>query len=150
RQDWLAALAPESAAANGELTKTAICHPDAWDVLAADYLRPEAPKFSACYRRMMALAEKKGWAPIPAERTLRRHMDAKVPRAVQILARKGREAAARLLPAQQRSVAHLAAMQYANTDGHKLDLHVQMPGREKPTRVYLMAIQDVYSRKILS
>ena len=150
RKDWLAVLAPDSPTANGEDAKTAECHPDAWDALAADYLRPEGPKFSSCYRRMKEIAKKKGWAPIPAERTLRRHMDVKVPRAVQILSRKGREEAMKLLPAQQRSVAHLVAMQYANTDGHKLDLHVQMPGRDKPTRVYLMAIQDLYSRKILS
>ncbi len=150
RQDWLAALAPDSAAANGEDAQIVECHPDAWDVLASDFLRAEGPKFSACYRRMEAVAKKKGWAPIPSERTLRRHMDAKVPRAVQILARKGKEEAMKLIPAQQRSVAHLMAMQYANTDGHKLDLHVQLPGRDKPTRVYLMGTQDIYSRKILS
>ncbi|MFD1330226.1 transposase domain-containing protein [Mycoplana ramosa] len=149
RQDWLAALAPDNTGATGEDMKVE-CHPDAWDVLASDYLRPEAPKFSSCYRRMIDVANKKGWAPIPSERTLRRHMDIKVPRAVQILSRKGKEEAMRLIPAQQRSVAHLMAMQYANTDGHKLDLHVQMPGRDKPTRVFLMATQDIYSRKILS
>ena len=150
RHDWLAALAPDVPSANGEISELADCHPDAWDVLASDFLRPEGPKFSSCYRRMKEVAKRKGWAPIPAERTLRRHMDIKVPRAVQILARKGKEEAMKLLPAQQRSVAHLVAMQYANTDGHKLDLHVQLPGRDKPTRVYLMAIQDLYSRKILS
>ena len=150
RQDWLAALAPDNAAARGEVANTIECHPDAWDVLASDYLRPEASKFSACYRRMVDVAKKKGWAPIPSERTLRRHMDVKVPRAVQILARKGKEEARKLFPAQERSVAHLMAMQYANTDGHKLDLHVQMPGRDKPTRVFLMGTQDIYSRKILS
>jgi len=148
RQDWLAALAPNTSA--GAVAQTAECHPDAWDVLSADYLRPEAPRFSACYRRMVEVARLKGWTPIPAERTLRRHMDAKVPHAVQVLARKGQEEARKLFPAQERSVAHLMAMQYVNTDGHKLDLHVLLPGRDKPTRVYLMATQDIYSRKILS
>jgi hypothetical protein len=99
---------------------------------------------------MVEVAKEKGWAPIPAEWALRRRMNVKVPRAVQILARKGKEEARKLFPAQQRSVAHLMAMQYVNTDGHKLDLHVQFPGRDKPTRVYLMATQDLYSRKILS
>lgn len=150
RQDWLAALAPDSPGANGEAAQIVECHPDAWDVLASDYLRPEGSKFSACYRRMKAVAKRKGWAPIPSERTLRRHMNIKVPRAVQILARKGKDEAMKLIPAQQRSVAHLMAMQYANTDGHKLDLHVQLPGRDKPTRVFLMGTQDIYSRKILS
>jgi putative transposase len=150
RQDWLAALAPSSPTAEGQETTLSECHPDAWDVLASDFLRPEGPAFSACYRRMVAVAEEKGWAPIPHERTLRRRMDIVVPEAVQILARKGKDEAKKLFPAQQRSVAHLQAMQMVNTDGHKLDLHVAFPGREKPGRVYLMATQDIYSRKILS
>lgn len=151
RQDWLAALAPSfSPVADGVLPDLAECHPQAWDILASDYLRSEAPAFSACYRRMKATAKKFGWAPIPSERTLRRHMDIKVPHAAQVLARKGKEEAKRLMPAQQRSVAHLAAMQITNTDGHKLDLHVKFPNREKWGRVFLMAIQDIYSRKILS
>jgi putative transposase len=151
RQDWLAALAPStSTIAQGIEPRLADCHPDAWDVLASDYLRPEGPAFSACYRRMEAVAKKKGWAPIPHERTLRRRMDIVVPEAVQILARKGKDEAKKLIPAQQRSVAHLQAMQMVNTDGHKLDLHVEFPGRDKPGRVFLMATQDIYSRKILS
>ncbi|NLS00210.1 DDE-type integrase/transposase/recombinase [Rhizobium sp. P38BS-XIX] len=151
RQDWLAALAPStSPIAEGLVAELSECHPDAWDVLASDFLRSEGPAFSACYRRMEEVAKKKGWAPIPHERTLRRRMDILVPRAVQILARKGKEEAKKLFPAQQRSVAHLQAMQMVNTDGHKLDLHVRFPGREKWGRVFLMATQDIYSRKILS
>lgn len=148
RKDWLAALAPD--VISGAVGETAECHPNAWDMFIADYLRPEAPGFSACYRRLTVEAKRKGWSPIPVERTLRRHVIAKVPHAVQVLARKGQEEARKLFPAQERSVAHLMAMQYVNTDGHKLDLHVRMPDREKPTRVYLMATQDIYSRKILS
>lgn len=151
RQDWLAALAPSSSTiAEGLVPEVAEVHAEAWDVLASDFLRAEAPAFSACYRRMVAVAKKKGWAPIPHERTLRRRMNSLVPKAVQILARKGKEEAKKLFPSQVRTVAHLHAMQYANTDGHKLDLHVSFPGREKWGRVYLIAIQDVYSRKILS
>ncbi|WP_160009842.1 transposase domain-containing protein [Rhizobium sp. 18055] len=151
RKDWLAALAPStSSIAEGLAPQLTEVHPDAWDVLASDFLRPEGAAFSACYRRMEAVAKKKGWAPIPPERTLRRRMDILVPRAVQILARKGKEDAKRLFPAQMRSVAHLHAMQMVNTDGHKLDLHVQLPGRDKPSRVFLMATQDIFSRKILS
>ena len=151
RQDWLAALAPSfSNSADGVSSDLAECHPQAWDVLASDYLRPEEPAFSACYRRMVAVAKKKGWAPIPAERTLRRRLDILVPKAAQILARKGKEAAKRLFPAQRRSVAHLHAMQMVNTDGHKLDLRVELSGSEKVDRVFLLGIQDIYSRKILS
>lgn len=151
RKDWLAALAPStSSIAEGLAPQLIEVHPDAWDVLASDFLRAEGAAFSACYRRMKDVAKKKGWAPVPCERTLRRRMDILVPRAVQILARKGKEDAKRLFPAQMRSVAHLYAMQMVNTDGHKLDLHVEFPGRDKPGRVFLMATQDIYSRKILS
>ncbi|MCF1449960.1 DDE-type integrase/transposase/recombinase [Agrobacterium vitis] len=151
RQDWLAALAPSfSASADGVVSAVAECHPEAWAVLCSDYLRPEEPKFSACYRRMMTVAKKKGWAPIPSERTLRRRLDQEVPKAAQILARKGKDAAKKLFPAQRRSVSHLMAMQMVNTDGHKLDLRVQLPNRTEVTRIFLMAMQDVYSRKILS
>lgn len=150
RQDWIAALAPStSKKAMGVVTDTAEVHPMAWDVLVSDYLRPEGSAFSACYRRMKAVAEAHGWAPIPHERTLRRHMDLKIPKAVQILSRKGKEEARKLIPAQSRSVAHLHAMQYVNTDGHKLDLHVQFEdGRQG--RLYLVGTQCLYSRKILS
>lgn len=150
RQDWIAALAPStSKKALGVVTETADVHPMAWDVLVSDFLRPEGSAFSACYRRMKAVAEANGWAPIPHERTLRRHMDVKIPKAVQIMARKGKEEARKLIPAQQRSVAHLHAMQYVNTDGHKLDLHVQLEdGRQG--RLYLVGTQCLYSRKILS
>jgi hypothetical protein len=150
RQDWIAALAPAtSKKAIGVVTDTAEVHPMAWDVLVSDYLRPEGSAFSACYRRMKAVAEAHGWAPIPHERTLRRHMDLKIPKAVQILSRKGKEEARKLIPAQQRSVSHLHAMQYVNTDGHKLDLHVQFEdGRQG--RLYLVGTQCLYSRKILS
>ncbi len=150
RQDWIAALAPAtSKKAMGVVTETAEVHPMAWDVLVSDYLRPEGSAFSACYRRMKAVAEAHGWAPIPHERTLRRHMDLKIPKAVQILSRKGKEEARKLIPAQSRSVSHLHAMQYVNTDGHKLDLHVQFEdGRQG--RLYLVGTQCLYSRKILS
>ncbi|CAD7055289.1 transposase [Pseudorhizobium halotolerans] len=151
RQDWLAALAPSfSPTASGIVTDRADCHPKAWSVLKSDYLRPEQPKFSACYRRMLQAATANGWQPIPSERTLRRRLDEEVPKSAQVLAREGREKAARLFPAQTRSVLHLHAMQMVNTDGHKLDLMVRVPWKDEPTRVILIGIQDIYSRKVLS
>ncbi|CZT33019.1 transposase domain-containing protein [Rhizobium sp. 9140] len=151
RADWLAALAPAfSPAVNGLVADRADCHADAWATLKSDYLRPEKPKFSSCFRRMMTAAKANGWSPIPSERSLRRRLEAEVPKAVQILARDGKEAAARLFPAQTRSVAHLHAMQMVNTDGHKLDLFVRVPWKKVPVRVILIGIQDIYSRKVLS
>ncbi|WP_179869605.1 transposase domain-containing protein [Rhizobium chutanense] len=146
RQDWLAALAPsyKSERARSE------CHPDAWEFIKSDYLRAEAPKFSACYRRLLVAAKKKDWSPIPHERSLRRRLEAEVSGAVQRLARKGKEKAKALYPAQRRTRSHLHAMQMVNMDGHKLDIFVRVPWSEQPVRVFLLGIQDLYSGKVLA
>nr|WP_278437076.1 transposase domain-containing protein [Brucella anthropi] len=150
REDWLAALAP-AYAATGEVKAVAECHPTAWAALKSDYLRPEEPKFSACYRRVVEAAKKHGWAPIPSERSLRRRMDSEVDKAAQIYARKGKKRAEQLYPAQTRTKTHLHALEIVNTDGHQLDLFVWTPwNKDKPERVILLGIQDVYSGKVLS
>lgn len=146
RSDWLAALIPN-------YVKTAVrtdCHPEAYDILKSDYLRPEKPSFSKCYRRMIKLAKQKNWSPIPNERALRRHFNQDVPRSVQVLARSGSEKAKTLYPAQRRTRDHLHAMQYITMDGHKFDVFIRVPGRKKPTRVMLMAAQDLYSGKFVA
>lgn len=146
RADWLPALAP-----NFDAAKTVSdCHPDAWAALKADYLRPEEPKFSACYRRVLRAAEVNGWAPMPSERTLRRRLDMEVPKAAQLLARKGMDAAKTLYPAQERSRGHYHAMEAVNMDGHKLDLFVSLPWRKEPVRMMLLGLQDLYSGKIVA
>lgn len=149
-EDWLAALVPATASADGVAPQMADCHPDAWDFLKSDYLRPEKPAFSACYRRMQEAAAIEGWAPIPSERSLRRRLEADVPKAIQVVTREGRERAKTLYPAQRRSRASLHAMEAVNMDGHKLDLFIRVPYRDKPVRMYLVGIQDLYSNKILS
>lgn len=145
RQDWLAALAPSYATDRAR----ADCHDEAWDVLKSDFLRPEKPSFSACYRRVVAAAAKNGWSPIPSERALRRRLDAEVPEAVQKLARDGRDKAKALYPAQRRLRNDLHAMQAVNMDGHRFDVFVRMPDGTI-TRLYLIAIQDLYSGKFVA
>lgn len=146
RNDWLAALAPDF----GKVSNRADCHQEAWDTLVSDYLRPSGPAFSSCYRRMQIAAKKHGWLPIPSERALRRRLDTEVPKSVQTLARSGKDKAKTLYPAQRRDRSMLHAMQAVNMDGHKLDVFVQVPWADKPVRLYLIAIQDLYSGKILS
>lgn len=151
RQDWLAALAPAfSGSASGEAADVTPCHPEAWKILKSDFLRPERPSFSACYRRMMMVARDQNLSPIPSERSLRRRLDAEVPKAAQIIAREGKDKAKQLFPAQKRTVAHLHAMEIVNTDGHQLDLFVRVPWSQTPVRIILIGIQDIYSRKVLS
>jgi putative transposase len=151
RQDWLAALAPAfTGSASGEAADVTPCHPEAWKILKSDFLRPERPSFSACYRRMMMVARDQNLSPIPSERSLRRRLDVEVPKAAQIIAREGKDKAKQLFPAQKRTVAHLHAMEIVNTDGHQLDLFVRVPWSQTPVRIILIGIQDIYSRKVLS
>jgi transposase InsO family protein len=149
RSDWLPALAPAYEGNRGEARNAADCHPDAWETLKSDYLRPEKPKFSRCYRRVCDAAKVYGWAPIPSERTLRRKLDLEVTKAAQLVAREGIDAAKTLFPAQKRSRAHFHAMQAVNMDGHKIDLLCSVPWSKKPVRMLLIGIQDLYSNKIV-
>ncbi|MFK5980849.1 MAG: transposase domain-containing protein [Rhizobiaceae bacterium] len=145
RSDWLAALAPQ---AKKKLQRVD-CHSEAYKALTSDFLRPEMPTFSSCYRRMVRAANNKGWEPIPTERSLRRHIDQDVTRDVQKLARLGRERTKSLYPAQQRDRSHFHAMQAVNMDGHKFDVFVKMPD-SRIIRPCLVGIQDLYSGKIVA
>jgi len=146
RQDWLAALADQY---NSASTFAAV-DLDAWATLKSDYLRPERPAFSACYRRVKEAAKEQGWSPIPAERALRRRFEAEVPKAVQTAARQKSERVKNLYPAQRRDRSGLHAMEAVNMDGHKFDVFVQLPGQPSPTRVMLLALQDLYSGKMVA
>lgn len=145
REDWLAALAP----AYRSERDWAPCHERAWECLTSDYLRPEQPTFSACYRRVKAAAKEHGWQPLPSERALRRRLDAEVPQAVQVVARSTKDKAKALYPAQRRTRDHLHAMEAVNMDGHKFDVFVRMPDGTI-TRLYLIALQDLYSGKFVA
>jgi putative transposase len=144
RADWLAALAPHYKAT----AQFAECHPDAWQALKSDYLRPGEPKFSACYRRMTAAAARLGWSPIPSEMALRRRLQAEVPAAVITLTRKGEDKAKAIYPAQRRTRRKLKAMTLVNIDGHRFDVFVRK-GDGAPFRPTLVAIQDIYSGKFV-
>jgi transposase InsO family protein len=121
RPDWLAALAPQY---KGR-TSTADCDPRAWDFFIADYLRPEQPSLSACYRRLQDTAAVHKWAPIPAVKTLQRRLERSMPAPARAMARQGRDAVARMFPHQTRDRAGFAAMQAVNADGHLFDVFVR-------------------------
>jgi len=144
KKDWLPALAPKWKGRS----KTADCHPDAWDILVADYLRQSRPPFSSCYARLKAIADERGWH-IPSERTLYRRIQKEVPGAVHTLKREGAEAASRLYPAMERDRTHFHALQVVNADFHKLDIFVRFPDGQS-YRPQVVAIQDLYSNKILA
>ncbi|MGC4409585.1 transposase [Rhizobium rosettiformans] len=150
-EDWLPALAPKYFATGEVRGPKADIHPDAWAALKSDFLRPEKPGFSACYRRVEAAAKKHGWGRLPSERALRRRMDSEVDKVVQAYAREGAKKAEALYPPQVRTKDHLHAMELVNTDGHQIDLFVKVPWKPlKPVRLILLGIQDIFSGKILS
>ncbi|WP_319496290.1 transposase domain-containing protein [uncultured Cohaesibacter sp.] len=125
------------------------CHPMAWSVLKSDYLRPEKPSFSACYRRMKAAAIEHGWSPVPDEQSLRRRFKTEVGQATITMARSGKDAAKRLYPAQRRDRSDLHAMQAVDMDGHRFDVFCSLKEGAKIFRAYLIGIQDLYSGKIV-
>lgn len=149
-EDHLAALAPDFSGNDGAIPDLLECNAQAWAFLASDYLRPEKPAFSACYRRMLKIAKREKWAPIPSERTLRRRMESDVGKAAALVKRQGTDKARSLVPAQRRTRSHFHAMEATNMDGHKLDIFVSVPWSKKPVRFYLIGIQDLYSGTILS
>jgi putative transposase len=126
------------------------CDVDAelWNTLISDYLRPEEPTFESCYYRTKRIADARGIV-IPPSKTLLRKLRRDVDPLVIVKMRAGREAHARTIPPQIRSVTDLRAMQLVNIDGHRWDVFVRWPDGTigRPTTV---AIQDVYSRKPLA
>lgn len=131
-------------------TATAPIDPVAWDIFKADYLRPEAPSATSCYRRLERIAaQNPEWPALPALRTLVRRIEREIPRQVLILAREGEEALMRTFPAQERDREMFVSMQGVNADGHVFDVSVIFPDGTEG-RPVIAAFQDLYSGKILS
>ncbi len=143
--DRLAALLPRHVGRQA----TADCDRRAWNYLKSDWLRPEQPAFTACFRRMEDAARQNGWAPIPSSKTLQRRLERELPRAAIVLARKGRDAARALFPAQTRDRAVFHAMEAVNVDGHKFDVFVKWPDGTIG-RPLMVAFQDLASNLIVA
>ena len=143
--DRLPALAPRRKGGG----KEAQVDPGAWEQLKADYLRPEAPTFSSCYWRTVHLYAEPRGLTLPSEKTMLRKLEREVDPRFVIARRKGMDAVKAMVPAQQRTVAHLHAMAMVNIDGHKFDVFVRFPDG-KIERPILVGIQDVYSRMMLA
>lgn len=145
RADRLPALAPRRMGGGSEVDIDALL----WSIFKSDFLRPSAPTLTACYARTAAIAAEKGLS-MPSERTMRRRLEREIDPRVIKLRREGEEALRRSLPAQRRSVAELHALECVNIDGHKFDVFVTPPGGGTPVRPMMVAIQDIYSRKVLA
>ena len=150
--DRLAFLAPRNRAA-APRNRAKDCEPAFFDLIKSDYLRPEAPPFTDCFRRAARVAAQQGWAVLP-ERTMRRRLDAAVSEATQLLARKGIDAVKRRYPPQVRDKTALVAMEAVNADFHKFDVFVRWPAPkgEAPAilRPQMVAFQDIHSGRIVA
>ena len=122
--------------------------PEIWKLFLSDYLRPSAPPLTNAYERTAAIARERD-IPIPSERTFRRKLESEVDAKIVILKREGEEALRQSLPAQRRTVAHLHALEHVNIDGHKFDVFVRT-AEGTIVRPMMVAIQDLYSRKIVA
>ncbi len=143
--DRLVHLAPRRQGGGNEAEISA----DAWQFLLSDYLRPEQPTFSACYWRLKKDYAAPRGLTVPTERTLRRKLEREVDGRVIIQRRQGAEALRRSIPAQERSVEELHAMEAVNIDGHKFDVFVRWADG-RIGRPMMVALQDVYSRKLVA
>lgn len=143
--DRLPALAPRRKGGGKEADVDA----GAWEQLLGDYLRPERPTFSSCYMRTVEFYAKPRGIVLPDKKTLQRKLEREVDPRFVIARRKGMDAVKAMVPAQQRTVAHLHAMANVNIDGHKFDVFVRFPDG-KIERPILVGIQDVYSRMMLA
>lgn len=145
RADRLPLLAPQRKGGG----KAAEVDEGAWSFLISDYLRPERPTFASCYYRCLREYCAPRGLELPHQKTLFRKVEREVPAAVVTLKRHGADALRNTVPAQQRSVADMNALDLVNIDGHRWDVFVRWPDGHV-ARPMMVAIQDVYSRKFLS
>lgn len=145
RADWLPALAPQSVGR----TATAACDDDAWEMLKGDYLRLSQPSFESCIDRLKDAAALHGWR-LPSPKTLWRRIEREIPEALRVLAREGVDALTKMYPPMVRDRSEFHALQAVNADGHRWDVFVSWPDKPKPIRPLMLAIQDLYSGKILA
>ena len=124
------------------------------DLLKADVLRDSRPSVTSAYDRCRAIAEAKG-IPVPPLHAARRWLRRSVSPAAWTLARQGVEALSRMRPAQVRDKTTLRAMEAVNADFHRFDVFARFPAspdgqREEVARPQMVAIQDVYSGRLLA
>lgn len=143
----LAWLAPERKGGGAE----AEIPDEIWTVFLSDYLRPERPTLASCYHRVKKIAaQQTPPVRLPSEASFRRRLGRDIDVRVALLKRGRKDEFKRSIPDQRRTMDGMAALDLVNVDGHTFDVWVTPPDGGKPVRPMLIAIQDVYSRKMLS
>lgn len=146
REDRLAYLAPRPGGAKGRRIEV-----DArfLDLVKASYFTQSGAPLTAAHEWAVRAAGAEG-IPVAPIHQVRRIIEATVPRHVQIFLRKGPHALARYFPHQTRDKTYMRVLECVQADYHKFDVFIRFPGREKPGRIQMIAISDVYSGKFLA
>jgi putative transposase len=144
RSDWLPHLADRYVGGG----KAVAVDPEIWKMLVSQYLLPAEQPWYACYKDAEIVANARG-IRLPHWRTLLRKFEREIDPLLAIKCREGVEALERALPSVTRDVSHLHAMQKVNIDGHLWDVRVIWPDGTVG-RPMMVAIQDIYSRKMLA
>jgi hypothetical protein len=146
REDRLAHLAPRPGGAKGQR----VAVDDRFlDLVKASYFTQSGAPLTAAHEWAVEVAQAEG-IPVAPIHQVRRTLEASVPKHVQIYLRKGPHALARYFPHQTRDKTYLRVLECVQADYHKFDVFVRFPDREKPGRIQMIAISDVYSGKFLA
>ncbi|MBY6117452.1 Mu transposase C-terminal domain-containing protein [Mameliella alba] len=145
-EDWLPYLAPSSG--RGRKTQTPLDE-QFLDLVKTYFLTKSQPPLTAAYEWAEEVAQKDG-IPVAPLWKVRRVIAETVPEHVQVYLRKGAHALSRYFPHQTRDKTYMHAMEAVQTDYHKFDVFIQFPDREKPGRIQMIAISDIYSGKFLA
>ena len=143
--DCLPRLAPRRTGGGA----TAEIDDGAWQFFLSAYLRPEKPTLTNAYDALIRDYATPRGLKMPVLKSFQRRMEREVDARVIISRRQGDDALRGTIPSQQRSVADLHALKLVNIDGHRWDVFVRWPDGTI-ARPMMVAIQDVYSRKMLA
>ena len=119
-----------------------------WSFYESWWLRQSKPTHADTYRRTAEEARRLGITILPSAKTFQRRAE-QIPPEIVALKRGGPEATRKLVPAIERSVADMHALEMVNADGHKWDFRVRFPDGTEG-RPITIALQDIYSRKFLA
>ena len=119
-----------------------------YEYFKTDYLRAESPDATACWRRLIPVAVKRGFELPPKSAFLAR-LRRETSHSQQVRARSGAMGLLDTCPAQERSVMDLTPLEIVNGDGRRHDVIVEFPSG-RFGRPVVWAWQDVWSRKILA
>ena len=125
-------------------SERADCPADLWAMIVSDYMRPEQPSASECYRRALPLARRRGQA-LPSLPTIRRRLR-NLPAGARLARRGG---GGDMGPFINRSVDDLEPLDLVGADALTLDVMCDWRGDGRGRHVKLHAWQDHKSRAIL-